>query len=141
MKRYAIKALAASVLASGVAHAQAQDNPTVTQAQSVASQWLALNDAGQYASAWTQAADVLKTKLSASDWVTAMAAVRAPLGNVQSRTLTSTQYTQTFPSTPGGDYVMLQFTSQFEHKANAVETVVPLKDKDGVWRVGGYFMK
>ena len=34
-----------------------------------------------------------------------------------------------------------RFESSFEHKASAVETVTPMKDADGTWRVSGYYIK
>ena len=33
------------------------------------------------------------------------------------------------------------FDAQFENKAAAVETVTPMREKDGSWRVSGYFIK
>jgi len=36
---------------------------------------------------------------------------------------------------------MIQYDTDFEHKAGAVETVVPTLEKDGKWRVAGYFIK
>ena len=53
----------------------------------------------------------------------------------------STQYTTTAPGAPDGEYVIIQFESAFEHKASAIETVTPMRDKDGQWRVSGYFLK
>ncbi|RPI50795.1 MAG: DUF4019 domain-containing protein [Acidobacteria bacterium] len=40
-----------------------------------------------------------------------------------------------------GEYVVFQFGTSFEHKAAAIETVTAVKDSDGAWRVGGYFVK
>jgi len=37
--------------------------------------------------------------------------------------------------------VVIQFDSSFEHKQTAVETVTPMLDTDGKWRVSGYFIK
>ncbi len=41
----------------------------------------------------------------------------------------------------GGKYVVIQFDTVFEHKASASETVTPMLDPDGVWRVSGYFFR
>ena len=75
------------------------------------------------------------------DWVHAVTAVRAPLGPLKSRTLKSANFTRSLPGAPDGEYVVIQFDSQFEHKASAVETVTPMRDKDGIWRVAGYYIK
>jgi hypothetical protein len=70
-----------------------------------------------------------------------MEAVRQPLGDVVSRELTSTEHTTTLPGAPDGEYVVIQFATEFENKASAVETVTPMMDPDGSWRVSGYFIK
>jgi hypothetical protein len=36
---------------------------------------------------------------------------------------------------------VLQYTTRFADRANAVETVTPMLDADGTWRVSGYFLK
>ena len=35
----------------------------------------------------------------------------------------------------------LQFESSFENKKQAIETVTPMREKDGKWKVSGYFIK
>ena len=42
---------------------------------------------------------------------------------------------------PDGKYVILEYESAFEKKSSAVETVVPMVDPDGTWRVSGYFIR
>jgi hypothetical protein len=39
------------------------------------------------------------------------------------------------------DYRSTSFASSFENKKSAIETVTPMMDKDGTWRVSGYFIK
>lgn len=67
--------------------------------------------------------------------------VRDPLGKVLSRKFKSATYTKTLPGFPDGEYVVLQFETSFEHKASAIETLTPMLDKDGKWRVSGYYIK
>jgi hypothetical protein len=57
------------------------------------------------------------------------------------RKLKSAAYTKTLPGAPDGEYVVIRYESSFEHKQSAVETVTPMLDKDGVWRVSGYYIK
>ncbi len=75
------------------------------------------------------------------DWVRTIEAVRRPLGDVVSRELRSADFTTTLPGAPDGEYVVVQLATEFENKASAVETVTPMKDPDGVWRVSGYFIR
>ena len=46
-----------------------------------------------------------------------------------------------FQTPSDGKYVVIQYDTVFEHKASAVETVTPMPDPDGVWRVSGYFIR
>jgi hypothetical protein len=39
---------------------------------------------------------------------------------------------------PDGEYVVLKFDTAFETKQTAVETVILMKESDGLWRVGGF---
>ena len=50
-------------------------------------------------------------------------------------------YTKTLPGAPTGEYVVIQYDSNFEHQQAAMETLVPSLDGDGQWRVSGYFIQ
>ncbi len=112
-----------------------------TAAQSAASDWLKLVDSGDYAQSWDQAATVMKTTVGKEQWQQILQANRAPLGSLVSRKLTSAEYQENLPGAPGGQYVVLQYASSFEHKSSAIETATPMLDKDGKWRVSLYFIK
>ena len=103
--------------------------------------WLTLVDAGQYDKSWDQAASLFKESLSKDQWVKSLQTARMPLGKVISRTSTSTTYTTSLPGVPDGKYVVIKYDTSFENKKSAVETVTPMLDKDGKWRVSGYFIK
>lgn len=123
------------------ATAGAQDADATAQAQTAASAWLALVDAGNYSSSWEQAAGLFKAAVGQSSWASAAQAARAPLGALKSRQVLSSTYTHTLPGAPDGDYVVISYASHFQNKANAIEIVTPLREKDGVWRISGYFVK
>lgn len=128
-------------LCGGAVDARAQEAESVTQAQQTASQWLALTDAGSYEASWEQAATLFKTAINRPGWDGAMRSVRAPLGAMKSRVLKSAQFTRSLPGAPAGEYVLLQFETVFEHRGRALETVTPMKDADGAWRVSGYYIQ
>lgn len=131
--------LFASLLWSGAA--LAQDAASGDSAKAAASEWLALTDAGSYGLSWDKAAPAFQSAITRPGWEKALSNVRTPLGGVKARRLSSAQYTHSLPGAPDGDYYVLQFATQFEHKAAAVETVTPMKAADGRWRVSGYFIK
>jgi len=37
--------------------------------------------------------------------------------------------------------VVIQFQTSYENKKSAVETVTPMVDPDGEWRVSGYYIR
>jgi hypothetical protein len=123
-----------------VGGAYAADKPE-DAAQAAAELWLKLVDAGDYAGSWEQAAKVFKGAVKQGDWGQMAGGVRTPLGKLVSRKLKSREYTEKMPGAPDGKYVVIQYDTVFEHKASAVETVTPMADPDGVWRVSGYFIR
>ena len=133
-------AVVLTLLLCASAATQAQEKPEQL-AQKSAESWLALVDSGKYAQSWDEAAELFKSAVTKDQWQSALGTVRTPQGKVQSRTLKSATYTRTLPNAPDGEYVVIQYDTNFEHKQAAVETVVPMRDKDGAWRVSGYFIK
>ena len=61
---------------------------------------------------------------------------RAPLGAMKSRTPKSATSTTTLPGAPGGEYVVFQFTTSFEQKPAAVETVTAVGKRRHLARWG-----
>lgn len=118
----------------------AADKPE-KEAQAVAEQWLALVDAGQFAESWQNAAGFFQAAVSQAQWQSSLTLVRKPLGNLVSRKLKSAKYSKTLPGVPDGEYVVVQFDTSFANKKEAVETITPMLDKDGKWKVSGYFIK
>lgn len=139
--RFAKVIVAVASLFFALGSALAQNAEAVSQAQEAAARWVALADAGQFTASWDQAATSFQAAITKPQWERAMQAVRAPLGSVKSRQLKSARFSTSLPGAPDGEYVVVQFDTQFEHKASAVETVTPMKGKDGAWRVSGYFIK
>ena len=131
-------ALFVTLLAAAAAHSQQKPEDL---AQQSAESWLALVDSGTYGKSWEQAASIFKGAVTKEDWKTKAGAVRDPLGKLISRKLKSANYTKTLPGAPDGEYVVIQYDTQFEHKDGAIETVTPLLEKDGSWKVSGYFIK
>lgn len=110
-------------------------------AQAAAESWLKLVDDGAYAASWDQAAKLFKGAVKPADWGQMAGGVRNPLGKLVSRKLKSREYSEKMPGAPDGKYVVIQYDTVFEHKATAVETVIPMADPDGIWRVSGYFIR
>ena len=110
-------------------------------ATKAANSWLALVDAGKYGESWDESASIFRNAIAKSGWESAIRGVRGPLGEVKSRKLKSATYATSLPGAPDGEYVVIQFDTVFANKAQAVETITPMLDKDGKWRVSGYYIK
>jgi hypothetical protein len=119
----------------------ASDEHSEAAATSAAKAWLALVDAGNYAASWNAAATRFRNAIAQEQWEASAARVREPLGALQSRQLQSATFAHTLPNAPDGEYVVIRFTASFANKASAIETVTPMKDDDGTWRVAGYYIK
>jgi len=135
-----VSILVFALLLCASAAAQAQQKPEQLAQQS-SDAWLALVDSGKYAESWQEAAQFFKSAVSKEQWQSMLSATLTPLGKMTSRKLKSATYTKTMPGAPDGEYVVIQYDSSFEHKQSAVETITPMLDKDGKWRVSGYFIK
>jgi hypothetical protein len=115
--------------------------PPEDLAEKSALAWLASVDSGAYAESWKEAASFFRGAVSEEDWKKAMAGARRPLGKLVSRKVKSRTYAESLPGAPDGKYVVIQFDASFENKKTAVETVTPMQEPDGSWRVSGYFIK
>ncbi len=123
-----------------VEKANPQEVQAVKAATAAAEQWLKIIDAGSYGQSWEEMATLAKSAVTRDQWIKDAAPLKL-FGSVQSRKLLSAKYTTSLPGAPDGQYVTLQFQTAFANKKQALETVTPMKDKDGRWRVSGYFVK
>lgn len=119
----------------------ADDSAAVEQATKAADAWLKLIDGGKYGDSWDQAASLFKDHVTAERWAQMVGAVRKPLGALVSRKVRLAQYSTSLAGAPDGQYVVIQYDTSYENKKSAVETVTPMLDKDGQWRVSGYFIR
>jgi Protein of unknown function (DUF4019) len=129
-----------ALIGAGPGPASAQQKPEELAQQS-AETWLALSDAGKYDESYAQSAQYFQKAVPKAQWNSSMHAVRDPLGSVTMRKLKSATYTKTLPGAPDGEYVVLRYGTTFEHKQSAIETITPLLEADGKWKVSGYFIQ
>jgi hypothetical protein len=111
------------------------------EVQAADAKWLALVDSDQYKQSWEDASPVFQAFVSEAKWEGAMDAAKPPLGKTLSRKFQKATPTRTIPGVPDGTYLVVEYESKFENKFIATETVITSLDKDGVWRVAGYFIR
>ena len=103
--------------------------------------WMSLITGGKYGESWDQAANLFKKAISKSDWIKSLNGILPAYGKLINRELLSATFKTSLPGAPDGEYVVITYKTKFEKKAEAIETVTPMKDTDGIWRVSGYFIK
>ncbi len=111
------------------------------EAQKAAEHWLGLVDTGKYLESWNETAPFFQRSVPKDQWEMSGKRIRESFGRMLSRKLKSARYTKSVPGAPDGEYVILQFDTSFENKKAAIETITPTLDKDGRWKVCGYFIK
>jgi hypothetical protein len=119
----------------------ADDSKKEAAAVSVAERWLGMIDEGKYAESWKEAAELFRNALTQEQWVNSLQAGRKPLGKLVSRKVLTKAYKTSLPGAPDGEYVVIQFQTSFENKKASIETVTPMIEKDGKWRVSGYYVR
>ena len=107
----------------------------------VAEKWLSMVDQGNYAESWKEAAALFRNAVKQQHWEQSLQAVRKPLGKLVSRKVNKKTYKTSLPGAPDGEYVVIEFETSFENKRTAFETLTPMREKDGKWRVSGYYIK
>jgi hypothetical protein len=116
---------------------QSKEEKAIEQAE----KWLVAVDMEKYGESWERAAAFFKNAVTRDQWLASMNAYRKPLGKIVERKLESSRYMTSLPGAPDGEYVVIQFSTTFENKKTAIETVTPMMDPDGLWKVAGYFIK
>ena len=125
-----------SIVAVGAANSDKEKSAVAS-----AGKWLSAVDEGKYAESWKDASELFKSAVTEQQWAQSLQAVRKPLGKLLSRTIKAKTYKTSLPGAPDGEYVVIEYASSFEKKKSAIETVTPMKDADGKWRVSGYYIK
>jgi hypothetical protein len=119
----------------------AQEPEKEKAAVKAAKEWLSLVDSGNYGKSWKETAQYFRNAVTEAEWEQSLKAHRSPLGKLKSREVKSAVYQTSLPGAPDGGYVVIQFVTSFENKKSAIETVTPMLDKDGSWRVTGYYIR
>jgi hypothetical protein len=123
------------------ATAVAAEDVTVQEGVVVAERWLKLIDKGEIKESWATAAESFRQTVTEEQWAREIGKVRKPLGRPIFRKVEVAKYETNLPGAPAGQYVVVLFKVLFEDGSWAVETVTPMKDPDGEWRVAAYLIK
>lgn len=93
-----------------------------------------------YGESWQKADSFFKSQLSKKQWNSALKGIRTPLGKVISRTELSAKEYSSLPGVPDGEYLVIQFQTDFQNKKASTE-ILTLSKSSGQWLTVGYFIK
>ena len=105
-----------------------------------AKEWLKIVDAGEYVESWQKSDAFFKSQLTQTEWSVALTGVRTPLGQVKSRSELGAKEYSSLSGVPDGEYLVIQFQTEFQNKTSATETLT-LSKSSGDWLPVGYFIK
>jgi serine/threonine-protein kinase len=109
------------------------------EAQREALGFLQYLDQGRYADSYSYTSAIIRAKMNAAQFEQEIKKDRAPLGAKQTRKLLNATYATSLPTAPAGQYVVLQYNTDFAKKKDAVETVT-MSYENGYWRLAGWFL-
>ena len=130
---------------TGAGKAKAEENVEIAKlkmaATAAAYNWLVLIDESDFQNCWLQASEVLKNTITMDEWLPSLISMRKPLGIALSRKLSRHELTRSLDGDFDKKQAVITFSSSFENKANAKETLQVALEPDGRWRVSGYYVE
>jgi len=131
-----------AVIACLVASAALAQDPRAGLPQKAAREWLVQTDKLDGAGSYAAAGAKFKEAITVDRWSDALQRARGPLGPTDQRTIFATTFDSKLPDGgPEGEFALVTYRTAFGKKADSVETVTLEREKDGVWRVIGYFIR
>lgn len=106
-----------------------------------ANEWLFLIDNGEYGKSWERTSAYFKGAVTEQNWILTLNGFRKPLGKVIQRRMDKMEQVDSLPGAPDGKYTVVTFSTTFEKKEAAIETLTFVLDKDKTWKAAGYFVK
>jgi hypothetical protein len=106
--------------------------------------WLEKIDNGKYAESWKEASELFRGKVSEDVWAKQLEAGRPSLGKCLSRKANSVMPMTEVASPAGvmkGDFLVVNFYSDFANAKGLAELVTFEKDASGGWKASGYYIK
>lgn len=110
----------------------------VEQAEKQAHNWMDTIDKGDAESSWNEMSSIFTQQLSAEDWKLSIQGMQMYFGKVGQRKIKSSNYKTSSYGAPNGDYVDVEFSTDYANAAGRKEVVTMVRDQDGQWKVAGF---
>jgi hypothetical protein len=94
------------------------------QSESQARGFLQLLDQGLQDESWQTMSVAFRSLNERVHWNTRQQVIRTSYGPLESRDLKHISYRKTFSLSPDGEYIIVQFRSSYQNKAETIETLV-----------------
>jgi Protein of unknown function (DUF4019) len=108
---------------------------------SVARDWLATVDSGNYSASYDQAGDLFRGTTPREQWQAGLEGSRKSVGPLAERNLKSALVTKDLPNAPQGKYVVTTFETRFQGPQPVWEILTTFLNPSGQWKVVGYQIK
>jgi hypothetical protein len=130
---------------AGFAHAQGM-TPEQRNALNAAERWLVPVDAQRYADAWAMSAASFKGSVDRTKFRDGMRDLRKEYGRVVLRKAEKMAFVGSRPAPEDsgpkeGAQLSILFDTKFVRNRQATEEVLMELEKDGLWRVAGYYIR
>jgi hypothetical protein len=112
----------------------------VEEAQQQGDKWLSYIDKKASQASWFATSPLFQQSISLEKWQASLETNRYPFGNVIARRLFKATERSELPGAPEGNYMVLQYRTQFEFKTSSVETVTLVQSNESQWQTIGYFI-
>jgi hypothetical protein len=129
---------AATAPATGMAQGSSTREET---AISIARDWLATVDSGNYSASYDQAGDLFRGTTPREQWQAGLEGSRKSVGPLAERNLKSALVTKDLPNAPQGKYVVTTFETRFQGPQPVWEILTTFLNPSGQWKVVGYQIK
>ena len=138
MRRALVAAIAVGLVSLAPA-TRAQD-PRASEAQQAGRAWLAVADKLDVDASYRAAGPKFRNAMTPERWRDAVRLVRTPLGGMEQRSVTRTEFATKLKDQPDGEYALVTFRTAFAKKPVARE-LVSLERLQGRWLVVGYVIQ
>ena len=122
--------------------------PAQREALNAAERWLVPVDSQRYGDAWAMASESFKAKVSRDTFRDGIAKIRMDYGKVVKRSGEKMAFRGDVPAPDQGNaqpkpgtQVAILFEATFAGDKQAQEEVTMVLEKDGVWRLAGYYIR
>ena len=124
MHRHFWKIVPGAILIVVLAGSVGAESLSRNHLDSQASNYLELLDRNRYEDAWLTMSDFFQALNDRAQWQNRQRVIRAAYGSLASRQYLRISYRQSYSHSPDGNYVIVQYKSIFQNKADTDETVV-----------------